>query len=433
MYKMKPPAVYVHESVIGDAECEARRDRVLAATGVRDYQVVADNDIPSMLKQPQWVRLAGAAGARDELHDPVLYFNTFSFGNDFEARRDRIVAATGCDPQVVSPDLLGYEHFTWFNSGQDADDIKPRMDHVCRPAWRLHTGRGCAHQCFYCGLAGFIVAGLNMTEYLQRLDRLVDANPWEPTYLLDDVADVLALEPELGVFGDIAEYFGRKDDRYLIIHTKSANVDFLEQLDHRGHTIMTWSLSGTTQSQQLEPITGSTTERIEAAAKCQQWGYPVRFKFKPIVPVRDWRDEARQMIRTVFNRTSPDNLSLTMLMWMEFSALEQIVDLDLLDPEFVDAARRAANEETDEPKMRPFPHEMRKKVYEFFIDEIRAIDRDVPLTICTESLTMWKDLGPKLGLRPDNYTCGCGPQSTPGLTQLTVSPWKVARPVDAWR
>jgi len=434
MYTMKPPAVFVAERTVGDAECEARRDRVLAATGADGFEVVRDEDIPAMIQRPEWQAVQGKAGERDAIHDPILFFTRFVFDDAFGARCEAIAEAhPGFGAAGMHRAMLGYNHFNWFNSGQAIEQIKPCPDHVCRPAWRLNTAHGCAHRCFYCGLVGFIVVGLNMSEYIRRLDRLVEANPWQQTWLWDDVADVLILEPELGAFADMAHYFAGRPDRYLIIHTKSANVDFLESLDHRGHTIMCWSLAAETQAGRLEQVAGTTGERIEAARRCQGWGYPVRFKFKPIVPVRGWRDEARAMIRMMFERTRPDNLSMTTLAWMSYDDLARIIDLDRLDPVFVEAARRDKDVETKLPRLRPFPHEVRREIYKFYIDEIRAIDADVPLTLSTESLAMWRDLGPRLGVRPDTYTCGCGPQAVPGLRCLPESPWKVARPVAAWK
>jgi len=272
-----------------------------------------------------------------------------------------------------------------------------------------------------------MVAGLNMTEYLQRLDRLMEATPWQLTYLVDDASDVLVYEPELNLFSAMVRFFGAKKDRYLVAHTKSANVDFLQSLPHRGKTIMCYSLSARTQSAQLEKKAGTTDERIAAARKCQAWGMPIRFKFKPIIPVRDWRDEAREMIRQVFDQTKPDNLSMTCLMWMGFEELASCMDLDLLDPKFVDAARQAAEAGWKEGRLRPFPHAVRREIYEFYHREIRAIDAEVPLTLSTESLDMWRDLGPLLGVRPHTYVCGCGPCAVPGMKRLGQNPWQIAR------
>jgi len=435
MYDINPPGVFVSEHIIGHTESEERVRRVLAACNHPQYEIVRDVELPAMLERPEWKAVDGAAGERESLHEPILFFTRYEFDETrLEQRRQKISQANpGFDVNRVRSSLLGYHHFAWFNSGQDAHDIKPCKDHVCRPAWRLHSMEGCFHRCLYCGLVGYLITMTDTREFITRLDRLIDANPWEPTYLIDDVSDVLLLEPELGSFAELCEYFGRKDGRYLIVHTKSANVDFLEHLDHRGHTVMCWSLAARTQAGELEKVAGTMEERIEAARKCQTWRYHVRFKFKPIVPVRNWRDEAREMIRLMFERTKPDNLSMTCLAWMDFGKLERILDLDELDPAFVEAARKQRGVETDCPRLLPFPHEVRREIYEFYLNEIRAIDADVPVTISTESLPMWRDMGPKLGFRPDTFVCGCGSTAVPGLKCLPESPWKIAQPVDAWK
>jgi len=425
---MKPSAVFVSDRVLENPECMSRLESFAAATGTRDWTVITDEEIPAMLENRVWKRTHGRAGSRERIYEPVFFFNTFRFDDREDEVRARIAEANpGYDVTRIADHFLGYKHFRWFNSSQEPDSIKPNPEHVCRPCWRLNISPGCPHECAYCGLTGFMVVGLNMSEYLSELDRLMEANPWQLTYLVDDVSDVLVYEPELDLFSEMVRFFGTRENRYLITHTKSANVDFLEALPHNGHTIMCYSLSAHTQSTRLEKVAGTTDERIDAAQRCQQWGMPIRFKFKPIIPVRDWRDEAREMIRDMFDRTRPDNLSMTALMWMSFEDMASCIDLDLLDPSFVDAAREAASEPCEYPRLRPFPHEKRREIYEFYHREIRAIDSEVPLTLSTESLAMWKDLAPTLGVKPGSYTCGCGPCAVPGLRELPENAWRVAK------
>ena len=428
MHKMTPPAVFVSDRVLQSEECTRRLHDFVRATDAPDWEVVKDEEIPAMLERPVWKRTAGRAGGRDQIYDPVFFFNTFRFDDKGDEVRRRIAATNpGFDADAIADSFLGYHHFRWFNSNQDADDIRPNPEHVCRPCWRLNISPGCPHECAYCALTGHMVIGLNITEYLQRLETLMEANPWQLTYLVDDVSDVLVYEPELNLFSEMVRFFGAKRDRFVIAHTKSANVDFLEELPHRGKTIMCYSLSAQTQSTQLEKCAGTMHERIEAARKCQEWGLPIRYKFKPIIPVREWRDEAREMIRELFTQTRPDNLSMTALMWMGFDDMESCIDLDLLDPAFVEAARAAADTKWDDKRMRPFPHEIRREIYEFYHREIRAVNKDVPLTLSTESLAMWQDMKGTLGVRPETYTCGCGPCAVPGLKTLPTNPWRTAQ------
>jgi len=117
-----------------------------------------------------------------------------------------------------------------------------------------------------------------------------------------------------------------------------------------------------------------------------------------------------------------------MLAWMGYDELVELADLSLLDPRFVDGAAKAS-ESMGTSKVRPFPHDLRRQVYEFCLREIRKYDAEVPVSLSTETLDMWKDMSPLLGLTPGTYPCGCGPTSTPGLSKLPCSPWSVADPV----
>jgi hypothetical protein len=42
----------------------------------------------------------------------------------------------------------------------------------------------------------------------------------------------------------------------------------------------------------------------------------------------------------------------------------------------------------------------------------------VPVFLCTETLEMWQQFGPRLGMSPGNYICGCGPQCKAGMAKI---------------
>jgi spore photoproduct lyase len=214
-------------------------------------------------------------------------------------------------------------------------------------------------------------------------------------------------------------------DRYFLIHSKSANVDHLLDLDHKGHTIVLWSLTSETVTRDLEKDSAPTRDIIEAARKCQDAGYPVRFKFKPVVPVVGWRQECADMIRQVFERTRPDMLSMC-TMWCHLADLKIIIPPDLLDPECLRACEEGA-EEMKNLTQRPFPHNTRAEIYSFLLDEIRKWDKDIPVSISTETQEMWRDFGPKLGFGMNRYVCGCGPQAVPNVKRLKANPFTIAK------
>ena len=421
MYQLHPPAIYAHESVTADPRCRQRLERVVAALpDPPAVKVYSDGDLPAMIRGGL---LAGRVpmGSRASFPDPILLFNTFRFDGRRAERIAWLEQTTGSRGYHAAEALTGYGPFCWWPVKLKTDEMIG--DNVCRPCWRLHFQNGCAHKCHYCGLGGLLATMTNVEDYIERLDRLIAAHPWQETFLLEDDADNLCLEPELGVLGPLIEYFGTLAGRYLVIHTKSANVSWMLNLKHYGNTIIVWSMSGPTQSERFEPGAGSTIERIDAARAAQAAGYTIRYKFKPIIPVRPWRRDAARTIDWIFERTDPDVISMATFMWTDFGDMTRRLDSTQLDPEFLAAAERSVDAVAS-TRAKPFPSEVRAEIYEHHLNLIRRHDQEIPVSLSTESPEMWKLMARKLGSTVMNYVCGCGPNSTPWRKKLECDPYK---------
>ena len=113
------------------------------------------------------------------------------------------------------------------------------------------------------------------------------------------------------------------------------------------------------------------------------------------------------------SRTEPESIGFCVIMWNTIDALAKKLDLDLLDPEFVQAAYDAAEEMAD-VITGPFPHEVRAEIYRYLAEQVRRWNDEVPLYISTESREMWDELSDVLGQRPETYVCGCSSVALPG-------------------
>jgi len=433
----QPPRIYVLDRVWENPQAARRAERLAQACPGAEVETFSYAALPDIVAEEGWGHVP-KMGTLETVPPPVPVLGLFEFDRQTVAE-----TAAGMqqsyhgDGSFPFPLAAGGNAFTFFCSNspgfscQTIGDIRPNPQHVCRPQWRLHQGRGCPHQCAYCALGGYLISHLNTEEYIDRLGDLLRQNPWQKTWLYDDVMDVLALEPWIDALGPLMRFFESTGDRYLILHTKSDRVQALLDAGAPRNTIVAWSLSGPTQSTQLERGAGTTESRIEAARQCQQAGITVRYKFKPIVPVSDWRREAGQAVDLALSRTEPDNLSLTSLMWMGAEDLKACIPPDLLDQEFLHAAEAAA-EEMAGARVGPLPHHMREQIYRHYLSEIRCRDADVPVTLSTESLEMWRSLGDDLGFTPANYVCGCGAGATPRKRSLESNPWRDARAALTW-
>lgn len=421
----QPPRIYVLDQVWEKPQAARRAERVAAACPDADVRTFNFSDIADIAVEEGWDHCP-RMGTLAKVPPPIPILTLFREDREeavhLTASMRKVYKGTGGFP---FDHIAGGHGFTFFCSG--IKELHPNPEHVCRPQWRLHQGRGCPHQCAYCGLGGFLISCVNTEEYIDALAKLLQRNPWQKTWLYDDIMDVPTLEPQLDSLAPLMRFFKSTGDRYLIIHTKTDRAEAFLETGGPENTIIAWSLSGSTQSRLLEPKTGTTEGRIEAARRCQEEGITVRYKFKPIIPVPNWREEAEQAIGLALSRTRPDNLSLTMLMWMQVEQLRECIPADLIDPVFLQAAEEV-KEEMRGLRFAPFPHHLREELYRHYLNVIRQRDPDIPVTICTESLEMWKSMAGDLGYNPSDYVCGCGAGATPDLERLETNPWIDARP-----
>jgi spore photoproduct lyase-like protein len=198
-----------------------------------------------------------------------------------------------------------------------------------------------------------------------------------------------------------------------MLFTKSDNVDFLMDLEHNGHTIISWSITCDTVSRLIDKRIAVVDDRIEAMRKTQEAGYIVRARLSPIVPIRNWRQEYTELFEKLFAKADPDIITLELLGWIDFGDLTMLLDPEILDPEAFESARAAADELRG-VYMGPFTEDTHMEVYRSCIDTVKRLSPQTPVSICHGTPPMWDELGDLMGMTPGNYICNCGPMSAPG-------------------
>jgi len=412
VYPLSPDAIYVFERALADERSASRVATMLGAIGreLSSAERVQDADIPAMIEAEGWQDARLRQGRHGEHREPALVFGTLRLGEvDTAATLER------CPPGSPAPlvhQLLG-------GGGANVHHEQPDSNRVCRSRVQFDTIYGCPHGCAYCSGGKVAVINTNVEEFVERqVVPLSAANPWQKLFMFNSsLSDTPCFEPEYGMSAILADYYASTPDQHYLIHTKSANVDWLLDLDHRGRTIVLWSISSETASRLVEPGSATMEERIDAARRCQEAGYPVRVKLKPIVPLVNWRVECERLVAQLLAETRPESIGLCMVAWMPAAELEAIIDPAWLDPDCL-AAMRDAAEEMAGVRPGPFPHEVRAEIYGYYLEQIRRHDPDVPVFLCTESLAMWAEFEDRLGVDAGHYACGCGPQSPPGVERL---------------
>ena len=416
---LRPEKVYVTEDVYDDACTIARVERIMTAIEGAKLEKVSYEAL-NELAPKQWARYQHGTswrwGLEPNPRDPDLVLTMGKFWPDGQKEEFRRRY-----PNLNVFDLYGFSTNSFRPDGEMP--FRNRTNGcICQSAWQLHSISGCPFRCAYCWYGGVIRMLVNVEEQVDHLDELCDMGPLQRIYKWDNRTDVSCFEPEYGASKLFVEYFANKPDKYLEIYVgKSDNVDYLLPLDHKGKTITQWSVSPRTQSTVIEPETAPWDQRVEAARKCGDAGYITRFRFSPMVPVKNWKEEYAELVDLIFTRSKPDVISLCAFGWMDLELARKCIDFDLLDPEYVAAMEGSA------PFLewrgataggRPIPHEARAYMFKTVIDLIRKHSKTIPISLCLETLEMWALFGRELGMPVDptkkvDYYCNCGPMCTP--------------------
>lgn len=269
------------------------------------------------------------------------------------------------------------------------------------------ASNGCFYKCDWCYLKGtyranqpYISINTEYDKIKRRIIRRLDSNPEKAIFNSGEMADSLALEHLTRAGRTFIPFFGRTENGYLFMLTKSDNVDNILDLDHNGHTIIAWSMNNSAVSRKYEIGAPSFRKRLEAARKVQEAGYPLRVRLDPIVPFDGWKSAYSKTITKIFRDLSPERITLGTLRFEKafYSQRKTIFNTGPELPEMVGKMKPMF-----EPKVFPgsensktgkhsFSENKRKKIFRFAIDKIRKYS-DCKIALCKESEAVWRDLG----------------------------------------
>ena len=411
MYDVQTPEVIILDRVKEDPRTAARLDRMLRSATADQVVEVDDAGLAEIVGARGWNRGVRTGEYRME-RAPAIIFNTFRW-----LMPEEFAELEAAHPPLGGP-LLG--SYAW--GFRNAQDSRHGQSCICQSAYEIHCAFGCLHACDYCHVHPYFNIMLNLEELAEKVREFGETIPWQNLYKFDNMTDTICLEPEYGASEVMVNTFADWPGRYLLLYTKSDNVDHLLDLDHRGHTLISWTVSCETVSSEVEKNTPSLENRIRAIEQCQNAGYTVRVRFSPICPLKNWRDENRDMIHRLLAKTKPDVISIDVLGWMDITQMRGAMDLSLFAEEYVAELGRLEADGFRRNGKHVWPHEMRAEILRFVIDEIKACRPEQPVSICMETEDMWNELGPLVGMSPENYVCCCGPTSVPGHELLACEP-----------
>jgi len=279
------------------------------------------------------------------------------------------------------------------------------------------ASNGCFYQCDWCYLKLTYRAAFPFITVRAQYDRIKEqihkrlCQTNEPVmFNSGELADSLSMEHLTRAGREFIPWFANSENGYLFMLTKSDNVDDILDLPHNGRTIIAWSMNEETVSRKFEIGAPPFRRRLEAAAKVQKAGYPVRIRLDPIVPFEDWREAHSKTIRQIFSKIDPERMTPGTLRFEEgfykmrnslfTSGPDLPKSMEDMQPMF--PAKKFPGLKRPKSGKYSFTEEKRAKIFSFAIGEIRKYS-DCEIALCKESASVWG----KLGMALSECSCVC--------------------------
>ncbi len=225
-------------------------------------------------------------------------------------------------------------------SARKLQPIPPSAD------WQFHIAEGCPAHCQYCYLAGSL-SGPPVTRVYANLPEILDGLPKflgagqvtsasterrdeGTTFEVSCYTDPLGIEHLTGSLSETIRYFGQwQAAAQLRWTTKFDGVDGLLPIAHGGRTRVRFSVNALSVARGFEGGTASVAARLKALRKMALAGYPVGLTIAPIMPVENWREQYRELLRNAAAAVANiPNVDLTLeMITHRFTAKSKLVQL----------------------------------------------------------------------------------------------------------
>lgn len=259
----------------------------------------------------------------------------------------------------------------------------------------INGGVNCPFDCVYCILQAYLnvpwmTVHVNIDQLYAELREGLDQAPDRFFRVgTGEFTDSLALDRLTALSPRLVAFFAGRDNAVLELKTKSAMVENLRGLDHRGRTIVAWSLNSSSIMAKSEIRSATLTERLVAARRCAEWGYRLAFHFDPIVLHPDWRAGYRETIDRLFREVPASAIA-----WISLGGLRYLPKLKEIALYRFPSTEIYCQESVIglDGKNRYF-RKTRVELYHHLVDALMArMDPSTCLYFCMESDEIWREV-----------------------------------------
>lgn len=254
----------------------------------------------------------------------------------------------------------------------------------------LHVGTYCSLDCAYCILQSYfhppvLQLFVNHADLTRELSQLF-ATRGIHRIGTGEFTDSMIWEKVTDLSRTLVPRFADQSRAVLELKTKTVHIKRLKTLRHNRKTIVSWSLNTERVIRQEERRTATLSARLDAAAACESWGYPLAFHFDPMIIYEGCEKDYHQVLKQIFARVSAENIVWISLGTFRFMpGLKPIVQQRFKSSKIIYGEFIAGLD----GKMRYFKP-LRIALYQKMVSWLRELAPGVCVYLCMEDDEVWR-------------------------------------------
>jgi spore photoproduct lyase len=264
---------------------------------------------------------------------------------------------------------------------------------ACCNYFVLNWGVQCDLNCSYCYLQSFINSSVltlysNLEDGLQELDEM-SKGPLGQMQLrvgTGETVDSLSMDP-LTLHSLSMVRFFRKHPRWTCeFKTKSNHVDAFLDEPHAGNVVVSWSINPSAIVAHEEHETASLEDRLDAAVRCRDKGFPIAFHIDPMIYFPDWQQAYAELIDQICARFSPACIPYLSVGSLRFQPEQRAMMRERFGMDsWVNQGEMFLSRDG---KLR-YDRRLREEMYNFVVGEFKKRDQKWKLFMCMETPETW--------------------------------------------
>jgi len=300
---------------------------------------------------------------------------------------------------------------------------------VCPHFYLLSWARGCPYDCSYCYLAlTHRFRGVTPHYYSWvRIESTIEKffrTHGEPCLVNSGELSDSLMNP--GLMEKICDKFETQETHKVLLlskgchwplekqtlnPTEGTSIDFLRRKRYK-QTVVSFSVNAHEFAELYEKRAPRIYERLDAARTLGNFGYEVRIRVDPIIPLKppessrnahSWKMAYRDLIKFMLDimYVTPTRITLGTPRW--FPALPYWLERAGRKDNFFENFRSSRELCCD----RRYRLKNRVEVYQYVIHWLRKYGYKGSIALCKETVDVWKELRFMLGMLPEEIRCNC--------------------------